>query len=99
MPRDFTPGERLEILRAGDKLRTWSSLDDERICMLCQRILNGWQIEICVINVDATCLSVQLLAVLHLRRIGVMSATPRQSTRLRMLTAKGGRILRKIRQC
>ena len=46
MPRDFTPGERLEILRAGDKLRTWSSLDDERICMLCQRILNGWQIQI-----------------------------------------------------
>src|SRR5438046_9891117 len=46
MQRDFTPEERLNILRAGDKLRTWSSLDDERLCILCERILNGWQIEI-----------------------------------------------------
>jgi hypothetical protein len=46
MERDFTAEERLEILRAGDKLRTWSSLDDERLCVLCERILSGWQIEI-----------------------------------------------------
>ena len=46
MPRDFTPGERLEILRAGDKLRTWSSLDDERRCVLCERTLSGWQVEV-----------------------------------------------------
>ena len=46
MPRDFTPAERLDILRSADKLRTWSSLEDERLCILCERILNGWQIEI-----------------------------------------------------
>jgi hypothetical protein len=43
---DLTAEERLKILRAGDKLRTWSSLDDERLCVLCERILSGWQIEI-----------------------------------------------------
>ena len=46
MQRDLTAEERLEILRAGDELRTWSSLDDERRCVLCQRTLNGWQVEI-----------------------------------------------------
>jgi hypothetical protein len=46
MERDLTAEERLEILRAGDKLRSWSSLDDERRCVLCERILRGWQIRI-----------------------------------------------------
>jgi hypothetical protein len=46
MQRDLTDQERLKILRAGDKLRTWSSLDDERLCVLCERILSGRQIEI-----------------------------------------------------
>ena len=43
---DLTAEERLKILRAGDKLRTWSSLDDERLCVLCERILSGRQIKI-----------------------------------------------------
>jgi hypothetical protein len=43
---DLTAEERIKILRAGDKLRTWASLDDERLCVLCERILSGWQIEI-----------------------------------------------------
>ena len=43
---DLTAEERLKILRSGDKLRTWSSLDDERLCVLCERRLSGWQIEI-----------------------------------------------------
>ena len=43
---DLTAEERLKILRAGDKLRSWSSLDDERLCVLCERILSGRQIEI-----------------------------------------------------
>ncbi|PYK71791.1 MAG: hypothetical protein DME44_06590 [Verrucomicrobia bacterium] len=46
MQRDLTAEERLKILRAGDKLRTWSSLDDERCCVLCERTLSGWQVEI-----------------------------------------------------
>ena len=43
---DLTAEERLKILRAGDKLRTWSSLDDERLCVLCERRLSGRQIKI-----------------------------------------------------
>jgi hypothetical protein len=46
MQREIRAEERLEILRAGDKLRTWSSLDDERRCVLCRRTLSGWQVEI-----------------------------------------------------
>jgi hypothetical protein len=46
MQRDLTAEERLTILKAGDKLRAWSSLDDERLCVLCERILSGWQIGI-----------------------------------------------------
>jgi hypothetical protein len=46
MQRDLTAEERLEILRAADKLRSWFSLDDERCYVLCQRTLRGWQIEI-----------------------------------------------------
>ena len=46
MQRELTAEERLNILRTGDKLRTWSSLDDKRLCILCERILSGLQIEI-----------------------------------------------------
>ena len=38
--------ERLSILRAEDRLRTWSSLDDERLCIICKRKFNGRQVEI-----------------------------------------------------
>ena len=38
--------ERLSILRAEDRLRTWRSLDDERLCIICKRKFNGRQVEI-----------------------------------------------------
>ena len=38
--------ERLSILRAEDRISTWSSLDDERHCIICKRQFNGRQIEI-----------------------------------------------------
>jgi hypothetical protein len=38
--------ERLSILRAEDRMRTWSSLDDERLCIICKRKFNGRQVEI-----------------------------------------------------
>jgi len=38
--------ERLSILRAEDRIRTWSSLDDERLCIICKRKFNGRQVEI-----------------------------------------------------
>jgi hypothetical protein len=38
--------DRLSILRAEDQFRHWNSLDDERFCILCQKNLNGRQVEI-----------------------------------------------------
>jgi hypothetical protein len=38
--------ERLSILRAEDRFRRWSSLDDERLCIICKRKFNGRQVEI-----------------------------------------------------
>jgi hypothetical protein len=38
--------EKLEALRAGDPFRKWNSLDDRRICVLCDRAISGRQIDI-----------------------------------------------------
>jgi hypothetical protein len=38
--------DRLSILRAQDRFRNWRSLDDRRICILCDKTFNGRQIEI-----------------------------------------------------
>lgn len=38
--------ERLEILQAADPRRKWYSLDDQRVCVLCNRAITGRQIEI-----------------------------------------------------
>ena len=38
--------ERLSILRAADQIRGWSSVDDERCCVLCDRTFTGRQVEI-----------------------------------------------------
>src|SRR5438132_13904360 len=41
-----TLDDRLSILRAGDRFRKWKSLDDQRVCSLCERKFKGRQIEI-----------------------------------------------------
>ena len=46
MKRHLTPEQRLDVLRKTDRLRKWSSLDDERVCVVCERIFSGRQIEI-----------------------------------------------------
>ena len=38
--------DRLSVLRAEDRFRKWSSLDDERLCIICKRKFNGRQVEI-----------------------------------------------------
>src|SRR5262249_60785171 len=38
--------DRLSILRAGDSFRSWNSLDDQRVCVLCERKFKGRQIDI-----------------------------------------------------
>ena len=40
------PEDKLAILRASDLRRKWHSLDDQRVCVLCDRTITGRQIEI-----------------------------------------------------
>jgi hypothetical protein len=37
---------RLSVLRAEDRFRAWTSLDDERFCIICKRRFTGRQVEI-----------------------------------------------------
>jgi hypothetical protein len=38
--------DRLSILRAGDRFHRWNSLDDQRVCRICERKFKGRQVEI-----------------------------------------------------
>src|SRR5262245_56175931 len=38
--------DRLSILRAGDFFRSWNSLDDQPLCVLCGRKFKGRQVDI-----------------------------------------------------
>ena len=38
--------DRLLILRETDHLRQWSSLDDKRVCIVCDKKFSGRQVEI-----------------------------------------------------
>src|SRR5215216_4223259 len=38
--------DRLSILRVGDPFRSWNSLDDQRVCVLCGRKFKGRQVDI-----------------------------------------------------
>ncbi|PYJ36139.1 MAG: hypothetical protein DME84_11340 [Verrucomicrobia bacterium] len=38
--------DRLSILRTEDRFRTWRSLEDKRLCIICKRKFNGRQVEI-----------------------------------------------------
>ena len=38
--------ERLLILRKTDQFRNWSSLDDTRVCILCEKEFSGRQVQI-----------------------------------------------------
>jgi hypothetical protein len=42
----LTSEEKLEALRAGDPFRQWTSLDDRRVCVLCDRTISGRQIDV-----------------------------------------------------
>ena len=46
METHFPPEERLDILKAADSQRKWYSLDDERVCAICNRVFTGRQIDI-----------------------------------------------------
>ena len=46
MHKPLTPEQRLEVLRNLDSERKWSSLDDRRLCLVCDRIITGRHIAI-----------------------------------------------------
>ena len=46
MQKHLTPEDRLDILRAADPRRKWSSLDERRICTRCNKFITGRQVEI-----------------------------------------------------
>jgi hypothetical protein len=45
MQKPLTSEDRLDILRAADTRRKWSSLDDRRICTRCNKFITGRQVE------------------------------------------------------
>ena len=46
LPNTLSDADRLDVLRRLDQFREWHSLDDKRFCLVCSRIINGWQIQI-----------------------------------------------------
>jgi hypothetical protein len=46
MKKHLHSEDRLAILQAADTHRKWYSLDDQRVCVLCDRLITGRQIDI-----------------------------------------------------
>jgi hypothetical protein len=46
MDSHLLPEEKLSILQAIDSRRKWYSLDDQRVCVLCDRTITGRLIEV-----------------------------------------------------
>ena len=46
------PDDRLSILRACDHFREWQSLDDRRVCVVCDRSFSGHEVQIVMIGND-----------------------------------------------
>jgi len=46
LPSTLSDLEKLDVLRRLDQFREWHSLDDKRFCLVCGKIINGWQIQI-----------------------------------------------------
>jgi hypothetical protein len=46
MDSHLLPEEKLAILQATDSRRKWHSLDDQRVCVLCDRTITGRRIEV-----------------------------------------------------
>jgi hypothetical protein len=45
-PNTLSDAEKLDVMRRLDQFREWHSLDDKRFCLVCGKIINGWQIQI-----------------------------------------------------
>lgn len=42
----LTPEDRLAILQRTDTARNWNSLDDHRVCLLCNQVITGSEVQI-----------------------------------------------------
>jgi hypothetical protein len=45
-PTKLSAEEKLEVLRRLDQFREWSSLDDNRYCLVCGKVISGRQIQV-----------------------------------------------------
>jgi hypothetical protein len=46
MNSSLPPEEKLVILQDADPRRKWYSLEDQRVCVLCERTITGRQVEV-----------------------------------------------------
>jgi outer membrane usher protein FimD/PapC len=46
MKHNLLTEDKLDLLKQEDQFREWHSLDDKRICILCEKTITGRQIEI-----------------------------------------------------
>ena len=46
VPTTLSDDEKLEVLRRLDQFRQWNSLDEERYCLVCGKLITGRQIEV-----------------------------------------------------
>ena len=46
MNSQLLPEEKLVLLQTADPRRRWHSLDDQRVCVLCDRTITGRQIQV-----------------------------------------------------
>src|SRR5436190_12647057 len=44
MRADPQPIDKLTLLQANDDFRSWTSLDDKRVCVLCDRTFSGHEV-------------------------------------------------------
>jgi hypothetical protein len=45
-PTALSDSQKLDALRRLDQYREWHSLDDKRFCLVCGKIITGWQIQV-----------------------------------------------------
>ena len=46
IPTRLSDDEKLEVLRRLDQFRQWHSLDEERYCLVCGKLITGRQVEV-----------------------------------------------------
>jgi hypothetical protein len=50
MPKRPAVEDKLDSLRQGDAFRKWSSLDDKRVCAVCDKRISGRQVQVAIVR-------------------------------------------------